>query len=68
MAVKRLNPQRCLSVGEGRYFVCEALAREWVGIEELKDKLLVRYRHMYVREIDLPTRQTKTLVWRVDQD
>ena len=55
-------------MGEGRYFVCEALAREWVGIEELKDKLLVRYRHLYVREIDLPTHQTRTLVWRVDQD
>ena len=68
LQVKRLNSQGCLTVGERRHFVCEALAREWVGIEELEDKLLVRYRHMYIQEIDLSTRQTRVLVWRVDQD
>ena len=40
---------------------------EAVGIEELEDKLLVRYRHMYVREINLRTRQT-ALVCRVRKD
>ena len=68
LQLKRLNSQGCLSVGAVRYFVCEALAREWVGIEELEDKLLVRYRHLYIREIDLPTRQTRALIWRVGQD
>jgi len=66
--VKRLNSRGCLTVGKGRSFVCEALAKEWVGVEEVEDKLLVRYRHMYIREIDLRTRQTRALVWRVDQD
>ncbi len=65
--VNRLNSQGCLTVRGRRSFVCEALAEEWVGIEELEDTLLVRYRHMYIREIDLRTRQTRALVWRVDQ-
>jgi len=68
LAVKRLNSQGSLNLDKRRHFVCEALAREWVGIEELDDKLLVRYRHMYLREIDLSTGQTRALVWPVDQD
>ena len=68
LAVKRLNSQGSLNLDKRRHFVCEALAREWVGIEELDDKLLVRYRHMYLREIDLTTGQTRALVWPVDQD
>ena len=52
--MNRLNSQGCLTVRGRRSFVCEALAEEWVGIEELEDTLLVRYRHMYIREIDLP--------------
>ena len=63
--VHRLNVQGCLAVKNRYYFVCEALAHEPVGIEELEDTLLVRYRHMYVREIDLRTRQTRALVCRV---
>ena len=65
LQVRRLNVQGCLSLANRYYFVCEALAHEWVGIEELEDKLLVRYRHMYIREINLRTRQTRALVCRV---
>ena len=68
LQVKRLNRRGCLSAGGDRYFVCEALAEEWVGVEELEDKLLVRYRHLYIREVHLQTRQTRALVWRVGQD
>lgn len=66
--VRQLKGQGCLYYGGRYYFVCEALAGEQVGIEKLEDKLLVRYRHMYVREIDLRTRQTRALVCRVHQD
>ncbi len=31
LQVTRLNRQGSLSVGQRRYFVCEALDREWVG-------------------------------------
>ena len=60
--VKRLNTQGCLDYQQGRYFVCEALAEERVCIERIKDKLLVRYRHTYVREIDLLSGRTTAVV------
>ena len=43
-------------------FVCEALAGERVWIEQVDRHLLVRYRHMYVREIDTQKKTTKPLV------
>ncbi len=65
LQVKRLNTQGCLYVAGRYYFVCEALAEKQVGIESLDGKLLVRYRQMYIREINLRTRQTRALVCRV---
>ena len=50
--VKRLNSQGCLDYRGRRWFVCEALARQRVRVEHLEGKLLVSYRHMYVREIE----------------
>ena len=35
------------------YFVTNALSGKWVGVETVEDKLLVRYRQMYLCEIDL---------------
>lgn len=60
--VKRLNTQGCLDYDRHRYFVCEALAGERVWIEPVDRHLLVRYRHMYVREIDTQNRTTKPLI------
>lgn len=59
--VKRLNSQGCLDEGGDRWFVCEALAGERVRIERFDGRLLVSYRHMYVREID-PCRRTSQAV------
>jgi transposase InsO family protein len=56
--VKRLNRQGVLDCPGGRRFVCEALANEWVAIEEIDGHWLVKYRHQYVREIDLETGRT----------
>jgi len=44
-----------------RWFVCEALAGQWVRIERVEGKLLVSYRHMYLREIDPPGGCTRPL-------
>jgi transposase InsO family protein len=60
--VKRLSTHGCLPYGSRYYFVCEALAHEWVRLEQLPDRLLVSYRHMYIREIALDTGVTKPLV------
>ncbi len=39
--VKRLNPQGCLGYNGGRYFVCEALSKEYVQLERVESSLLV---------------------------
>ena len=53
--VKRLNPQGMLNYRQQRYFVSEALATERVRVDELDGKLLVTFRHMTVREIEVRT-------------
>lgn len=61
--VKRLNPQGLLYYRQQTYFVSEALATERVRVDELEDKLLVTFRHMTVREIELRTgRSTAVLL------
>jgi hypothetical protein len=37
------------------FFVCEALAKEWVRIDELDGKLTVTFRHLTIRELNLRT-------------
>ena len=53
--VKRLNTQGMLYYRQQRYFVSEALATERVRVDELDGKLLVTFRHMTVREIEVST-------------
>ena len=53
--VKRLNTQGMLYYQQRKYFVSEALAAERVQVDELNGKLLVTFRHMTVREIDVRT-------------
>jgi transposase InsO family protein len=60
--VQRLNSQGCLDYQRHRYFVCEALAEQRVGAQRIEDKLLVRYRHMWIREIDILSGRTSALV------
>ena len=60
--VKRLNTQGALKEGSQRWFVCQALASQFVRIERFDGKLLVSYRHMYIREIDIEHGCTRSLV------
>jgi Integrase core domain len=60
--VRRLNPAGCLDWQGQRWFVCEALAGREVRVEPAQNVLLVSYRHMYVREIDLQQHCTRPLV------
>ena len=53
--VKRLDTQGLLYYRAQTYFVSEALATERVRVDELDGKLLVTFRHMTVREIELRT-------------
>jgi len=59
MQIRQLNPQGCLDYAGQRLFVCEALAREYVGLIEFAGKLYVHFRNYKIREIDLLSRRTK---------
>jgi transposase InsO family protein len=61
-AVKRLNTQGMLEEGGRRWFVCGSLSGQRVRVERIGSKLLVSYRHMYIREIDLDRACTRPLV------
>ncbi len=45
-----------------RWFICEALAEQRVRVEQFDGKLLVSYRHMYIREVDLKQGCSRALV------
>ncbi len=60
--VQRLNTQGMLEDRGRRWFVCGALAGQRVRIERLDAKVLVSYRHMYLREIDPQRGCTRPLV------
>ena len=60
--VVRLNTQGSLVQGAQRWFVCKALAGARVRVERFDGKLLVSYRHMYVREIDPVTGASRPLL------
>jgi hypothetical protein len=60
--VRRLTDNGCFSE-VGRYlFVCHALAHRRVRIERFADRLLVSYRHMLIREIDLTSGQSHSIL------
>jgi hypothetical protein len=45
-----------------QWFVCEALGGRRVRVERFDGQLLVSYRHLYIREIDLQRATTQALV------
>jgi transposase InsO family protein len=60
--VRRLNTQGSLVQGNQRWYVCKALAGARVRVEQFDGKLLVSYRHMYVREVDPATGASQAFV------
>lgn len=60
--VRRLNSAGCLDLPSERYFVCEALAGKDVRCQGFGGRILVSYRHMYIREIDRATGRTTSVV------
>lgn len=67
LEVHRVDQAGCISAGGRRYFVCEALARHHVGCHRFDQRILVRYRHLYIREIDLQTGRSRPLLARSAQ-
>jgi transposase InsO family protein len=60
--IKRLNTQGMLYYRQQTYFVSEALATERVRVDELDNKLLVTFRHMTVREIEIETGKSRAVL------
>jgi transposase InsO family protein len=60
--VKRLNTQGMLYYRRHNYFVSEALAQERVRVDELDGKLLVTFRRMTVREIEIETGASRAVL------
>ncbi len=60
--MRRVNGNGAIAEAGRNWFVCEALTGRWVRVERFDGKLLVSYRHMYIREIDLQRGTTQALV------
>lgn len=53
LGVKRVDANGMIRVEGRRCFVCEALTGHQVATEQIGQQILVRFRHMYVRELNL---------------
>lgn len=60
--VRRLDNQGGLHKYGGWFFICEALAKQWVRVDELDNKLTVTFRHLTIREIDLETKSSTAVL------
>ncbi len=50
-----------------RHFACEALVHHLVAVEQIGGELLVRFRNMYIRQIDLKTNHTLPFIHPVGE-
>jgi transposase InsO family protein len=66
LAVRRVSAKGDVRVDGTAYFVSEALAGEEVACVPHEDRVLVLYRHMYVRELHLRRRQSTPLMQPVE--
>ena len=64
--VHRVDANAMITYRSRRFFVGEALIGEWVACTRLAERVLVTFRHMFVRELELRTGRTRTLLRPVD--
>lgn len=64
LEMHRVDQAGMVSTDGRRYFVCEALASQWVGCQRFDHRLLVRFRHLYIREINLATGRSYAMIAR----
>ena len=60
--VARVDHHGSLHLDGGRRFVCEALRGQRVRLERFGHRVLVSYRQMLIREIDLTTGDSRTVL------
>ena len=64
--VRQVDAHGQLTLAGTRYFISEALAGEEVACLAYEERCLVRYRHMYVRELHPRRRQSRPLMQAID--
>jgi hypothetical protein len=62
--VRRLDNEGGFSKYGNWYFVCQALAKELVRVDEFDGKLTVTFRHLTLREVDLHSRSSTAVLLR----
>ena len=67
LEVCRVDAAGMVRISGHRYFVCEALVHQEVALEPLGGQVLVRFRQMYVRELNLAGRTTLSFVHPVTE-
>ena len=65
--IRRVHPHGHVRVAGATFFVSEALAGEDVACVPFADRILVIYRHMYVRELHPRRHQSVPLMQPVDR-
>ncbi len=60
--IRHVRGQGCIRIDGRRWFVCHALAGRRVCCQRFGQRVLVTYRHMHVREIDLERGRTTAVV------
>ena len=60
--IKSIRGNGCVSLSGRDYFVCLALVGQRVRLERFEERILVSYRQMHIREIDLETGRTTAVV------
>lgn len=63
LEVQRLNGRGMVRVNGRRFFVCEALSHQLVALEYVGQQVLVRYRNMYLRELNLVSGTTLPFIY-----
>lgn len=62
--VRRLDNEGGFTKYGTWYFVCQALAKELVRVDEFDGRLTVTFRHLTIREVDLHTRRSTAVLLR----
>jgi hypothetical protein len=60
--VKRLAHNGCFSEVGRYHFVCQALAGRQVRLERFGERILISYRHMLIRELDMTTGNSRPIL------
>jgi transposase InsO family protein len=67
LTVCRVDASGMVRVAGHRYFVCEALVHQEVALEQVGQQILVRFRNMYFRELNLPAHTTLPFIYPVSE-